>query len=45
VPVQKQPLAQEILSGRFGPGDEVRVDVVDGQLSFDVASGKTASAA
>ena len=41
----ENPLAQEILSGRFGPGDEVRVDVVDGQLSFDATSGNTASAA
>ena len=28
-------LAQEILSGRFGPGDIVRVDAVDGRLVFE----------
>ncbi len=38
----ENPLAQEILSGRFGPGDEVQVDVKDGQLSFESASGNTA---
>ena len=41
----ENPLAQEILSGHFGPGDEVRVDVKDGQMSFDSTSGTTASAA
>jgi ATP-dependent Clp protease ATP-binding subunit ClpB len=30
----ENPLAQEILSGKFGPGDLVEVDVRDGQLSF-----------
>ncbi|MEE4296365.1 MAG: type VI secretion system ATPase TssH, partial [Wenzhouxiangella sp.] len=27
-------LAQRILAGDFGPGDTIRVDVADGQLSF-----------
>jgi ATP-dependent Clp protease ATP-binding subunit ClpB len=30
----ENPLAQEILSGHFKPGDTVQVDVQDGQLSF-----------
>ena len=30
----ENPLAQEILAGRFKPGDIVRVDAADGQLSF-----------
>ena len=30
----ENPLAQEILSGSFVPGDEVRIDVEDGKLSF-----------
>ncbi|WP_031434032.1 ATP-dependent chaperone ClpB [Methylomarinum vadi] len=30
----ENPLANEILSGRFGSGDEIKVDVEDGQLVF-----------
>jgi len=30
----ENPLAQEILSGRFGPGDSIEVDVGLGQLTF-----------
>jgi len=41
----ENPLAQEILAGRFGPGDAVRVDVQDGQLVFTAGSGTAASAA
>ena len=28
------PLARELLAGRFGPGDTVRVEVSDGELAF-----------
>ena len=31
----ENPLAQAILSGRFLPGDTIRVDVQDGAMSFD----------
>ncbi|GAB4289867.1 MAG: ATP-dependent chaperone ClpB [Thiohalomonadaceae bacterium] len=31
----ENPLAQAILSGRFLPGDTIRVDVQDGKMSFD----------
>ncbi len=31
----ESPLAKEILSGRFGPGDNISVDIHDGKLSFD----------
>jgi len=41
----ENPLAQEILNGRFGPGDVVRVDEKDGQLFFGSASGSKATAA
>ena len=41
----ENPLAQEILAGRFGPGDLVQVDVQDGQLVFAAGSGHSASAA
>jgi ATP-dependent Clp protease ATP-binding subunit ClpB len=34
----ENPLAQEILKGRFGPGDTIRVDVRDGALAFDKAA-------
>jgi ATP-dependent Clp protease ATP-binding subunit ClpB len=35
----ENPLAQEILNGNFGPGDEVQVDVKDGHLFFVAGSG------
>jgi len=41
----ENPLAQEILAGRFGPGDAIQVDVRDGQLAFVQGAGGTASAA
>jgi ATP-dependent Clp protease ATP-binding subunit ClpB len=41
----ENPLAQEILAGRFGPGDVVEVDVQDGKLAFVQGSGPAASAA
>jgi ATP-dependent Clp protease ATP-binding subunit ClpB len=41
----ENPLAQEILAGRFGPGDAIQVDVRDGQLAFVQGEGGTASAA
>jgi ATP-dependent Clp protease ATP-binding subunit ClpB len=41
----ENPLAQEILAGRFGPGDAIQVDVQDGQLAFVQGVGGTASAA
>jgi ATP-dependent Clp protease ATP-binding subunit ClpB len=41
----ENPLAQEILAGRFGPGDAIEVDVQDGQLVFVRGSGSAASAA
>jgi ATP-dependent Clp protease ATP-binding subunit ClpB len=33
------PLARELLAGRFGPGDTVRVELSDGHLSFERGSG------
>ena len=41
----ENPLAQEILAGRFGPDDVIRVDAKDNALSFARATGKAASAA
>jgi ATP-dependent Clp protease ATP-binding subunit ClpB len=41
----ENPLAQEILAGRFSPGDVVEVDAGDDQLVFSVGSGSAASAA
>jgi len=41
----ENPLAQQILAGHFGPGDQIQVDVVDGQLSFSKGSGGQVSAA
>jgi ATP-dependent Clp protease ATP-binding subunit ClpB len=41
----ENPLAQEILAGRFGPGDTVQVDEQDGQLVFATGSGPAVSAA
>ncbi|HSO79396.1 MAG TPA: AAA family ATPase, partial [Chromatiaceae bacterium] len=31
----ENPLAQEILAGRFGPGDVIEVEAVDGALAFE----------
>jgi len=41
----ENPLAQEILAGRFGPDDTVQVDLQDDQLAFVKAAGAAASAA
>jgi ATP-dependent Clp protease ATP-binding subunit ClpB len=41
----ENPLAQEILAGRFGPGDAIQVDVRDGRLAFIPGAGDAASAA
>jgi len=41
----ENPLAQEILAGRFGPGDAIQVDVRDGRLAFVPGEGDTVSAA
>ncbi|NNG12028.1 MAG: AAA domain-containing protein, partial [Halobacteria archaeon] len=41
----ENPLAQEILAGRFAPGDVIRVDAKDDTLSFTHSTGKEASAA
>ena len=41
----ENPLAQEILAGRFGPGSLVQVDVKDGQLSFIAGMEASASVA
>jgi ATP-dependent Clp protease ATP-binding subunit ClpB len=41
----ENPLAQEILAGRFGPGDAIQVDVRDGRLAFIRGAGDAASAA
>ena len=41
----ENPLAQEILAGRFGPGSQIEVDVRDGQLVFAEGQGADASAA
>jgi ATP-dependent Clp protease ATP-binding subunit ClpB len=41
----ENPLAQEILAGRFAPGDVVRVGAADDRLEFSVGSGSEASAA
>ncbi|MES9850864.1 MAG: hypothetical protein ABW170_03435 [Candidatus Thiodiazotropha sp. L084R] len=30
----ENPLAQEILSGRFGPGDIIEIDVSEGEVVF-----------
>jgi ATP-dependent Clp protease ATP-binding subunit ClpB len=30
----ENPLAQKILGGEYGPGDTVRVDAVDSELTF-----------
>ena len=31
----ENPLAKEILSGRFAPKDIIRVDAVDGRIEFE----------
>jgi ATP-dependent Clp protease ATP-binding subunit ClpB len=41
----ENPLAQEILAGRFGPGSLVQVDAKDGQLSFIAGQGGDAASA
>jgi ATP-dependent Clp protease ATP-binding subunit ClpB len=41
----ENPLAQEILAGRFAPGDAVEVDVSDDRLEFRRGDGAAASAA
>ena len=41
----ENPLAQEILAGRFGPNDVIQVDAKDATLSFSQSTGKEASAA
>lgn len=32
----ENPLAQLILSGEFAPGDDIKVDVVDGRITFNI---------
>ena len=41
----ENPLAQEILAGRFGPGSQVQVDARDGQMVFTAGQGASVSAA
>jgi len=41
----ENPLAQEILAGRFGPGSTVKVDAEGEHLSFTVGEGAAVSAA
>jgi len=41
----ENPLAQEILAGRFGPGETIRVDATDGRLVFKAGRTGEASAA
>jgi ATP-dependent Clp protease ATP-binding subunit ClpB len=41
----ENPLAQEILAGRFGPGSQVQVDARDGRLVFSEGQDSSASAA
>jgi ATP-dependent Clp protease ATP-binding subunit ClpB len=41
----ENPLAQEILAGRFAPGDVVQVDAADERLVFSAGSGSEATAA
>jgi len=33
----EEPLAKEILAGKFGPGDTIIVDASDGKISFSRA--------
>jgi len=37
----ENPLAQDILAGRFGPGDIIHVDCIDGQLQFSRSADTT----
>ncbi|MES9944172.1 MAG: ATP-dependent chaperone ClpB [Candidatus Thiodiazotropha sp.] len=39
----ENPLAQEILAGRFGPGDTIEVDSVEGGLTFSKVKQDTAA--
>ena len=41
----ENPLAQEILAGRFGPGSTVKVDTEDGRLAFALVQSASESAA
>jgi ATP-dependent Clp protease ATP-binding subunit ClpB len=41
----ENPLALELLEGRFGEGDTVRVDTADGELEFERAEAAAATAA
>ena len=41
----ENPLAQEILAGRFGPGSQIEVDIRDGQLVFTEGQSASVSAA
>jgi ATP-dependent Clp protease ATP-binding subunit ClpB len=41
----ENPLAQEILAGRFGPGSTVKVDTEGGHLAFTLVQGASESAA
>ena len=41
----ENPLSQQILSGEFGPGDTISVDVSDGALVFARGAEGAASAA
>jgi ATP-dependent Clp protease ATP-binding subunit ClpB len=39
------PLARGLLQGQFAPGDHVRVDVQDGEMTFAVAEPVSSTAA
>jgi hypothetical protein len=39
----ENPFALELLEGRFGEGDTVRVDAVDGELVFERAAAVAAA--
>ena len=40
----ENPLAHDILAGRFGPGDEIQVDVSAGQLTFGKKTARRSTA-
>jgi len=40
----EDPLAQEILAGKFGPGDTIKAELADGKLVFTVTRDASASA-